>query len=67
MIFFVDKEIKFFFNYFSGMIFEFFDWRKVKCILIVVMGINYEKVYFDVFKNFIVWIFFGFIVFGFYL
>lgn len=66
MTFSVDKETKLLLNHLSGTTFELLDRRKVKCILIVVMGINHEKVHFDAPKNSTVWISPGFTVFGFH-
>lgn len=65
IIFFVDKE-KLLLNHLSGTTFELIDRRKVKCILIVVMGINHEKVHFDAPGNSTNWISPGFTVFGFH-
>lgn len=66
MTFSVNKETKLLLNHLSGTTFELLDRRKVKCILIVVMGINHEKVHFDAPKNSTVWISPGFTVFGFH-
>jgi len=65
LIFFVDKE-KLLLNHLNGTTFELLDRRKVKCILIVVMGINHEKVHFDAPGNSTGWISSGFTVFGFH-
>ena len=46
MYFNVDKA-GFLLHHLSGTTFELIDRRKVKCLEIVVMGINHEKVHFD--------------------
>ena len=40
-------EYHFHLNHIAGLTFELIDRRKVKCLRIVVMGINHEKVHFD--------------------
>ena len=65
MIFFVD-ELELLLNHLSGTTFELLDRRKVKCILIVVMGINHEKVHFDAPRNSTAFISPGFTAFGFH-
>lgn len=65
MIFVVDNYV-FCLNYIKGMIFEFIDWRKVDCFVIVLMGINYERVYFDFLGSLLDGVLIGFMVFGFY-
>ena len=50
-----------------GTTFELIDRRKVKCIQIVVLGVNHEKVYFDPPDNSTNFISPGFTVFGFSL
>ncbi|KAL9966146.1 hypothetical protein ACROYT_G024171 [Oculina patagonica] len=67
MYFFVDKAGGFLLNHLSGTTFELIDRRKVKCLVIVVMGINHEKVHFDAPSSATNWISPGFTVFGFHL
>lgn len=66
MYFFVNNA-GFLLNHLSETTFELIDRRKVKCLVIVVMGINHEKVHFDAPSSVTNWISPGFTVFGFHL
>lgn len=66
MYFSVDKQ-RFLLNRLRETTFELIDRRKIKCLLIVVMGINHEKLHFDAPGNSTNWISPGFTVFGFHL
>lgn len=54
-------------NHIKGTTFELIDRRKVKCLMIAIMGINHEKVHFDPPASSTNGISSGFTVFGFHL